>query len=320
MRIIIIGGSGFIGTRLAQRLSSTLNSFKIIDKIQSKFYPSYFKKGDVRHLKTLRPLISSKDNIIINLAAEHHDDVSPKSLYQDVNINGAINVCKIAREKGIKKIVFTSSVAVYGLSNIDIDESGLINPFNEYGRTKWEAEKVYRRWQDEDPKKRMLLILRPTVVFGEGNRGNVHNLLRQLVSGRFIMIGNGQNKKSLAYVENVAAFLEYAITFKSGLFIYNYSDKPDFSMNQLVFYINKILGKNPKVNFKLPYFIGIMIGKFFDLLSFILRRNFSISSIRIKKFCANSVYKSTAFNSDFKAPVDLGYAIKKTIKHEFLNH
>lgn len=320
MNIIILGGSGFIGTRLAQRLSAHRNTFKIIDKIQSKFYPNHFKKGDVRHLKTLRPLISSKDNIIINLAAEHRDDVSPITLYQDVNVNGAINLCKIAREKSIKKIIFTSSVAVYGLSNIDLDESGLINPFNEYGRTKWEAEKIYRRWHAEDPKKRMLLILRPTVVFGEGNRGNVYNLLRQVVSGRFIMIGNGQNRKSLAYVENVAAFLEFATTFKSGLFVYNYSDRPDFSMNQLILFINKILGKNSKINFMLPYFIGIMIGKFFDLLSFILQRNFSISSIRVKKFCANSVYKSTAFNSGFKAPVNLGYAIKKTIKHEFLNH
>ena len=69
---------------------------------------------------------------------------------------------------------------------------------------------VYKDWQSEDPENRTLIIVRPTVIFGEGNRGNVYNLLNQVASRRFVMFGNGKNIKSMAYVENIAAFLSIA--------------------------------------------------------------------------------------------------------------
>ena len=74
-------------------------------------------------------------------------------------------------------------------------ENGTINPFNEYGRTKALAEDVYREWRAKDPENRSLIIIRPTVVFGEGNRGNVYNLLNQINSGAFAMIGNGKKQE-----------------------------------------------------------------------------------------------------------------------------
>ena len=75
--------------------------------------------------------------------------------------------------------------------------------------------------------KKTLVIIRPTVVFGEGNRGNVFNLMNQIAKNRFMMVGSGTNRKSMAYVENVAAFLEYSLSFQSGLHVHNYVDKPD---------------------------------------------------------------------------------------------
>ena len=51
-----------------------------------------------------------------------------------------------------------------------------------------------------------LIIVRPTVIFGEGNRGNVFNLLNQIASGKFFMVGKGENKKSMAYIHNIVAF------------------------------------------------------------------------------------------------------------------
>ena len=55
--------------------------------------------------------------------------------------------------------------------------------------------------------RRSLVIIRPTVIFGEGNRGNVYNLFRQIADRRFLMFGDGENKKSMAYVGNVAEFI-----------------------------------------------------------------------------------------------------------------
>jgi len=209
MNISIIGGSGFIGTRLATRLLNACHTIKIIDKKDSHNYTNLYINADVRNQKKLENTLVGSD-VVINLAAEHRDDVTPKSLYDDVNVMGAENVCHVCTKLGIKRIIFTSSVAVYGFAEVGTDETGKINYFNDYGRTKWLAEEKYREWLNSN-NENSLTIIRPTVVFGEQNRGNVYNLLKQIAGGKFLMVGNGKNVKSMAYVENVAAFIDAII-------------------------------------------------------------------------------------------------------------
>ncbi|WP_310452993.1 NAD-dependent epimerase/dehydratase family protein [Sulfuritalea sp.] len=318
MNVDIVGGSGFIGTRLSRRLSQAETiRFSIIDKAPSALFPERVKIADVRSIDSLRATVTA-DSVVVHLAAEHRDDVRPLSLYDEVNVQGAKNLCVVAREKGVKTIVFTSTVAVYGFAPIGTDESGMIAPFNDYGRTKYEAELAFKAWQAEAPSIRTLVIVRPTVVFGEQNRGNVFNLLRQIASGRFVMVGDGKNRKSMAYVENIAAFLEFAITLKPGVHIYNYIDKPDFTMNNLVGTVNRMLGKSAAIGFRLPFVVGFMIGKVFDLAAAITGRRFAISSIRVKKFCANSVYNTALETSGFLPPVSLSDALERTVRHEFI--
>jgi nucleoside-diphosphate-sugar epimerase len=319
--ISVLGGSGFIGTRLARRLSRNAHvRFQILDKLNSHSFSSQTIITDIRTIEQLRVAIREQD-VIINLAAEHRDDVRPLSLYDDVNVGGARNLCTVAREKKVSTIVFTSSVAVYGFAPLGTDESGKIAPFNDYGRTKYEAEQVFKAWQAEAPEERTLVIIRPTVVFGEQNRGNVYNLLRQIASGKFVMVGHGENRKSMAYVENVVAFIEYSMGFKPGVHTYNYIDKPDFTMNSLVANVNRILGISEKITFRLPFAVGFLIGKIFDLVAAMTGKRFAISSIRVKKFCANSVYDTAIDNTGFVRPVPLEQAIAQTVRHEFIeNH
>lgn len=314
--ITVVGGSGFIGTRLCSRIQKNSN-FVIFDISQSSHFPGETRIGDVRSIEDLRDHILP-GSTLINLAAEHRDNVFPISLYEEVNVNGARNICDLARTKDINKIIFTSSVAVYGFAPLGTNESGAITPFNDYGRTKWEAEQVYTQWQAEDPQNRTLVIVRPTVVFGEGNRGNVFNLLRQIASGKFFMVGNGLNRKSMAYVENVAAFLEYSLDFKPGVHIYNYIDKPDFTMNTLVGHVNKLLGRSSEIKLRLPFSLGLLIGSSFDLVAKITGQKFPISAIRVKKFCANSVYESAIESTGFIPPMPLMEAIEKTVRFEFI--
>lgn len=317
MKILVIGGSGFIGTSLCSLLSKSKLDFLIYDKRKSLTFPSSCKVSDVRFLDHLR-IGSRGTDVIVNLAAEHKDNVRPLSLYDEVNVGGAINVCEVASLNKINKIIFTSSVAVYGFAKPGTNELGKINPFNDYGRTKWEAEEVLKAWQQKDPLKRSVTIIRPTVVFGKNNRGNVYNLFRQIYSGKFVMVGNGQNRKSIAYVENVAAFIKYSLNSKPGLHIYNYADKPDFTMNALILLVKKILGRSEKAQIHLPYWLGLIVGKVFDFIAFFLGKNFAISAIRVKKFCSNSVYKSVAKTPGFKAPFELADAIEETVKYEFI--
>ena len=240
--VAIVGGAGFVGSRLTDRFNkgSVFSNKYDIDLSNHLDKSIYLDVEDVDSLDQIAGV-----STIINLAAVHRDDVRPLSRYDDVNVQGATNICEAASKHGINKIIFTSSVAIYGFAPADTDESGDPNYFNDYGRTKYLAEQVYKAWQAEDPEGRTLVIVRPTVIFGEGNRGNVYNLLRQIASRRFLMFGDGTNRKSMAYVENVVAFIEYSLSFKPGLHIYNYIDKPDFDMNTLILKTRLTLfGKN----------------------------------------------------------------------------
>ena len=317
MKINVIGGSGFIGTRLCQRFVRFEKPFQILDKAPSLVFSDQAVLADVRSLDALRAHIA-EGAALINLAAEHRDDVRPLSLYDEVNVGGARNLCTVAREKHVNTIVFTSTVAVYGFAPLGTDELGAIAPFNDYGRTKFEAEQVFRAWQAEAPNERTLVVLRPTVVFGEQNRGNVYNLLRQMASGRFVMVGHGENRKSMAYVENIAAFIEYSLGFAPGLHVYNYIDKPDFSMNGLVSRVNCLLGRPERIRVRFPYALGYGIGKGFDAVAAITGKRFAISAIRVKKFCANSVYNTAIEQTGFVPPVPIEAALEQTVRHEFL--
>ena len=193
-KITVIGGSGFVGTNLCRQLTFKQQDFEIIDLKMSNQFTEKCKIADVRDIETLRKTITG--DVVVNLAAVHRDDMRDKSEYQRTNVYGAENVALVCKEKGIDKIVFTSTVAVYGFAEPGTDESGAINPFNEYGRTKFEAEEKLRQWHALGDN--ALIIVRPTVIFGEGNRENVFNLLNQIASVSFIMVGRGEIKKSVA--------------------------------------------------------------------------------------------------------------------------
>ena len=314
-KIGIIGGAGFLGSRLADRLKADNLDFLVLD-IDDR--DSNTHKVDVRDLSSLSKL--SECDVLVNLAAVHRDDIKPSSLYDDVNVLGAENICSIAKRYNINKIIFTSSVAVYGFSKEKISEEGKHNYFNDYGRTKHLAEKVFIEWFEENPKDRMLFIVRPTVIFGEGNRGNVYNLLRQIARKQFVMFGAGDNIKSMAYVENVAAFLVYGMKFDNGFYLYNYIDKPDFNMNQLVTKTRKVLFGSEGVGIKMPAFIATFIGLLVDVLAKITGRSFPISRIRVKKFLSTTHFDTAIDSKSFQAPVSLNERLERTIRYEFLEN
>ena len=282
-----------------------------------------FKHSDITRIADIRSLdlLSSNFtdfNLVILLAAEHKDNVSPKSLYYDVNVDGTKNVLKCMDDFGVKNFIFTSSVAVYGLDKYNPDESHPINPFNHYGKSKWEAEEAIKEWNDRNPLDKSITIIRPSVIFGEFNRGNVYNLMKQISSGFFIMIGSGQNKKSMAYVGNVVDFIKNRIEKKElGYNIFNYADKPDFSMLELV----SIIQSNMKIKtpvLRIPYHVGIFFGYIFDIISFIIRKKIPLSSVRVKKFCATTQFDATKAQSVYKPTYTMKKGLLNTLKHEFL--
>ena len=313
--ITIVGGSGFLGSKLIETLGPT--NCKNLDKNPSRYYNGQTTIGNIQDKEQI--VFAKNTKSVVLLAAEHRDDVIPVSLYYDVNVKGTQNVLDKMDEQGIKHLVFTSSVSVYGLNKTNPDENHPVDPFNHYGKSKWQAEQLIRKWFDKDPSGKTVSIIRPTVIFGEGNRGNVYNLFKQISSGSFVMIGNGKNKKSMAYVRNVAAFIKNQLEMsKEGYYVFNYVDKPDLTMNELINLIENKMNTNVP-RFRVPYVIGLLAGYCFDFYAKISGKKLSVSSVRIKKFCATTQFNSSNIITNFDIPYSLEGGLSKTLEHEFID-
>jgi len=160
------------------------------------------------------------------------------------------------------------------------------------------------------------------VIFGEANRGNVYNLLRQISSGKFLMIGKGENKKSMAYVGNVVAFIKHLIdNDRPGYRVFNYVDKPDFNMNELVSQVRSDLQQNGRL-IRIPEVLGMLGGYGFDILAKATGKKLPISSVRVKKFCATTQFSADKLDaSGFQRPFTLEEGLERTLRYEFIeNH
>ncbi len=320
LHITIIGGSGFVGTRLIGLLDTEPKRYAVsnVDLEPSHFFNDRTSIGDVRVQADMDKALAGTDLVVL-LAAQHRDDVTPASLYYDTNVGGMEVTLRAMERNGVKRIIFFSTVAVYGINKHNPDESHPKDPFNDYGRSKMQAEQVLEEWHRSHPDWN-IVIIRPTVIFGERNRGNVYNLLRQISSGRFLMVGSGRNCKSMAYVGNVVSFVKYLIDHMGeGMHVFNYVDKPDCDMNHLIAHVSRVLGRRiPTVHF--PYWLGMAGGYCFDAVAAVTGRKLAISSVRVKKFCATTQFDSTkAMASGFKPPYTLDQGLARTLEFEFIH-
>lgn len=320
MKVTLIGASGFVGTRLLGLLGEEPQKYdcKNVDLLPSHFFNELTVIGDVREQAQMDRELQGAD-IVVLLAAQHRDDVSPVSLYYDTNVGGMNVTLKAMEKNGVKRLIFFSSVAVYGLNKKNPDENRPADPFNHYGKSKWQAEQVLQEWHKTHSDWN-IDIIRPTVIFGERNRGNVYNLLKQISSGKFLMVGKGENKKSMAYVGNVVSFVKYMIdNVTEGYNVFNYIDKPDTNMNQLVAHVSHVLNKHiPATHF--PYWMGMAGGYCFDLLAKITGKKLAISSVRVKKFCATTEFDATKVHTcGFNPPYTLKEGLARTLEFEFVH-
>ncbi len=313
MKIVLIGGSGFIGKYCEKYFDEKGHKVVVLDISPRNDRDLYC---DIRDIESLRSGIPNDADCVINLAAEHKDDVQPVSRYYNVNVTGSQNICQVMMEKHINKAVFISSVAVYG-STLDGNENGLCLPDNDYGKSKLEGEKVFRKWASSGV--RSLSIIRPTAVFGIGNRGNIYRLIRHNCGRIIVGVGIGKNVKSIAFVENVARFIStITLSDESGK-VYNYVDLPNLSVRNLAEMVSTIYtGKQP-VYISVPIYPALLVGYFFDFISTWTKFKFSISAERIRRVVSSSIFSVGWEKSLFPDQISIKDGLVKTISEEFLN-
>lgn len=272
----ITGGAGFIGRHL-NRLLGEENVVNIDLRTHQVVRNQIV--SDIRDKKNIENTIGDS-NIIVHLAASHYDFEKD---YNTTNVVATKHLLEVASQKEINRFIFFSSVAVYGSNPNPADENSELNPDNDYGRSKLEAERIIQEWAFEK-EERQVIIIRPAVVFGAYNFGNLFNLTRNIDRGLNVHIGNRPVIKSVAYVENLVDATKYLIDRFEGKFeIYNYVDEPQLSNIEISENIGAVLGKNKSL--KIPYGIALTLGYFFDLVGILAKKELLISERRVKKFC-----------------------------------
>lgn len=288
--IFFTGASGFIGSHFHEALDNNqMVNFDLKDPIFS--HSSRYIKGNIRDFQTLNNAVNeSKCDTIIALAAEHKDFGILEDEYFLTNEMGTENICKAASNAGTKKIIFYSSVAVYGANKVPSDENMEPNPNLPYGKSKLAGEKVLEKWYEED-NSRCVIIIRPTVVYGERNVANMFRLIMQIKAGRFFNIGKGDNVKSLAYCKNlVEATLFLKDRINNGFNIFNYSDEPQLTSKEITQIIsNKLVMKEP---ISLPFGLLYLFGLPFDFLIKITGKDLPISTNRIDKLRTQTFHQA----------------------------
>jgi nucleoside-diphosphate-sugar epimerase len=224
---VIFGGCGFFGTHLARALSDDPAYAAII-------------LADIREPRELRPRVrhvhcdvrepisidAGGEVEIYNFAAVHTTPGHEDWEYYWTNIQGAISVCRYADAASARLVVFTSTMLVYGPQETQVDEETQPRPTNAYGRSKLLAEQIHSDWQRKDTRNR-LVIVRPAVVFGEGERGNFTRLAGLLRLGLFVYPGRTDTIKACAPVEDLARSIHYMASFgePSLTYIYAYPER-----------------------------------------------------------------------------------------------
>lgn len=231
---VVFGGAGFIGTHLLERLRSESSGRVIsidIREPKRKIDGVEYHIGDVA--EGTFPELGISAPTIFNLAAVHTTPGHEPWEYYSTNVNGAIHVCRFARTVGSKKIVFTSSISVYGPDETPKDESTPPTPNSDYGRSKHMAEGIHDDWQRENPD-HQLVIVRPAVVFGQGEGGNFTRLAKVLARGLFIFPGRRDTIKSCIYVETLTDWMLLAASKDQPRILFNGSYLNRYTIEQIV--------------------------------------------------------------------------------------
>lgn len=246
MQYFIFGGSGFIGTHLTKQILQDQNDAKVynLDIVKSDHDgQSTYINSDVRQQITIPDSITpTPDDVIINLAAIHRTPGHPDHAYFETNIRGAENVTAFADKYGVRRMVFTSSIAPYAASEEEKYEDTLPTPNTPYGISKLVAEHIHREWQQADPN-RQLTILRPGVVFGYGEHGNFTRLYKSLSRHMFAFPGRKDTIKACFYVKDLAGFILYRLkNHGSGAELFNCTYEPAYTIGHIVEHIKSVTG------------------------------------------------------------------------------
>jgi len=259
VKILVTGGAGFIGSHIVDKLIAQNAAVVVVDDLSTGL------EANVDPAARLIRLDIAKDDLGPLFAAERFDHVIhlaaqtavPKSMAapgQDcaVNVLGTVNILEASRRTGVKRVVFSSTAAVYGAAAaVPIAENAALAPFSFYGLSKMTAENYFRLYRDIFGLE--YVILRYANVYGErqgdaGEGGVVSIFTRLLAAGRPLDIfGDGGQTRDFVYVGDVAAANLRALVSPAANAVYNISTGTETSVNDLAALLAGVAGREAVV-------------------------------------------------------------------------
>lgn len=319
---VIFGGSGFIGVFFAKQLLSTgkFDKIYLFDKEQVSDKPFSYRKelvrmetriveipGDVRHPIDWTP--PEPVSLIANFAAVHREPGHEDFEYYETNLLGAQHVCAWAERVKCNEIVFTSSISPYGPSEQQKDERSLPVPMTAYGGSKLVAEKMHQTWLAADMENRHLVIVRPGVVFGPGEGGNVSRLIKAVMRRYFFYMGNRETRKAGTYVKELCAamwwMLERQKVQGEHFSLFNMSMNPGPSIQEYVDAVCEVAGVTRRVpGIPFPLLLSVAYG--IDLIARPLGVRHPFSPVRIRKLVrSNNIHPGRLVELEYPYQYDL---------------
>lgn len=212
--IVVTGAAGFIGREAVKHLFAggwlvrAVVRSAVADALVEKPGLSVQAVGDVAEAHWA-PVLAGSD-VVVHLAARAHNtgegpDAS-RELFRRINVNATVQLAKAAAAEGVRRFVFVSSAGVMGDFSVrPFTEADPPAPASEYARSKWEAEQAL---QDICRQSAMeLVVLRPVLVYGPGNPGNLDRLIRLLRTGLPLPLAGIGNQRSLLGVRHLASII-----------------------------------------------------------------------------------------------------------------
>jgi nucleoside-diphosphate-sugar epimerase len=318
MNILIAGSSGFIANHLILELSKNLNShiygFDLANSKNTNFI------CDVRNNINIDKL-PNKIDLIINLAAIHREPGHDPKEYFDTNILGAENITQFAEKVKCNRIIFTSSISPYGIENKLKDENTIPCPNTPYGSSKLAAEKIHIAWQNRDIKKRIITIVRPGVVFGKGEGGNMSRLVKLIHKNFFFYMGNKDTRKAGTYVKELVNQILWVHNKQvknqlPKITLFNATMWPNPSISDYVDTVEKVAGIKRFVP-SVPYWFLMSFGFIFEFFFKAIGKQNPFSPVRLRKLVRSNLVKpSFLLKNKYKPIYTLMSALKDWKKED----
>ena len=253
MKILVTGGTGFVGSHIVEYLVQRGDNVTILDNLNTGKIENLSKvktnvnvvNGDIRDYKLLEGLVNDSDGVFHEAAlASVQQSFKMQDEYFDVNVNETENILKLAKEYGFK-VVYASSSSVYGnTTEIPINENFELNPINPYGQTKLDGEKIARRYSEQNVS---VIGLRYFNIFGKGQTieyaGVITKFIERLKEGKSpIIFGKGSQIRDFIYVNDVAEANLMAMNCNESNLLVNIGSGKAISILELANMMIKISG------------------------------------------------------------------------------